>query len=442
MVKKLFIIFIACFTGINHLSAQDVGLLAPSLSGREAKLFYFAGAKTDSLATTIDASGKATFRIPAGNYRGMAIITVPNAGGIEFVAAEPFVEVVCTGDNFNFENMNFNKSVENRFLNHIFTSQSRYLQKQAWLQAGNQFLAADSPVLSAVKSELKNVEDSMSVLSNEINASKLYSAKYFRLSEYMNLLFAAEQKADTVSALSIRREMEESLDITSLYTAGQLWNSVLNFYASLFSHTVGQDVQQQQYARSVIRTSQRLSAPYFEGYIAGCITEAERFGWKEAEDSIISKLLASRAGFTSSMDILQRAVGAYLAKNNKAMPEIIGLKAANKTKNTKTLIAFYDSDCSTCVNEMFRLITVYPQLQEKNIRVVSIAGDTEKELYEKGIQDFPWQDKLCDFKGITGINFSNYNVIGTPSFFLIDNNRKLIGQFYSVSELLAIIQNI
>ena len=440
MVKKLFII-IACFTGINYLSAQDVGLSAPSLSGREAKLYYFAGAKTDSLATTIDASGKAAFKIPAGNYRGMAIITVHDAGGIEFVVAEPYVEVKCNGDNFSFENMNFNRSIENRFLNHIFTSQSRYLQKQAWLQAGNAFLAADSPVLSAVKSELKSVEDSMALLSNEVTASKLYASKYFRLSEYMNRLFAAEQKRDTIGALTIRQEMEENLDIASLYTSGQLWNSVLNFYASLFNHTVGEDLQQ-QYATTVLRTSHRLPAPYFEAYISGCITEAERFGWKQAEDSILSKLLTTRPEFTATSDILQRAIGAYLAKNNKAMPEIIGLSEADKIKNSKPLIAFYDSDCSTCVNEMFRLTTIYPQLQEKNIRVVSIAGDMEKELYEKGIKDFPWQDKLCDFKGITGANFSNYNVVGTPSFFLIDGNRKLLGQFYAVGDLQKMINEL
>jgi len=439
-LKKLFITTIACLTGISCLPAQEVRLSAPLLSGREAKLFYFAGAKTDSLSATIDASGKAAFRIPGGNYRGMSIITVPEAGGIEFVAAEPSVEVECNGDTFSFEKLNFTHSVENRFLNYIFTSQTRYLQKQAWLQAGNAYLAEDSPLLSAVKSELKSVEDSIAQLSNEITASKLYAARFFRLSEYMNRLFTAEQKGDTIGALPVRKEMEVSLDISSLYTSGQLWNSVLNFYISLFSHTVGED-QQQQYATSVLRTSQRLPASYYEAYIAGCITEAERFGWKQAEDSILSKLLITRPGFTSSLEILQRAIGAYLAQNKKAMPAIIGLYGTDKTKTGKTLIAFYDSDCSTCVNEMFRLTTIYSQLQDKNIRVVSIAGDTDKELYKKGIQDFPWQDKLCDFKGITGENFTNYNVIGTPSFFLIDGNRKLIGQFYAVSDLQEIIKN-
>ena len=441
MTGKLLIIGIACLACISRLSAQDVRLSAPSLSGKESKLYYFTGARVDSLAATVDTQGKAVFRIPEGNYRGMAALIVPGVGGIEMVIAEPSIQVDCSASVFNIETANLPHSAENRFIKHIFTSQSRYLRKQAWLQAGNEFFDADSPFLSSVKSELKNVEDSMAMLNHEVTSSKLYASRFFRLSEYMNRLFAADQIQDSIGALSIQREMEDSLDIASLYTSGQLWNSVLNFYASLFNRTAGAD-KQQQYATSILRTSQRLPAPYYKAYIMGCITEAERFGWKLAEDSILSNLLTKHPEFTSSSDILQRAIGAYLARNNKAMPEIIGLSASNKTKNSKTLIVFYDSDCSACVNEMFRLTTVYPQLQEKNIRVVSIAGDMEKELYEKESQDFPWQDKLCDLKGIAGANFSNYNVAATPSFFLIDSNRKLLGQFYTVSDLQKIITNL
>jgi len=434
MVKKISVTIIAFLTGLCYLPAQDVRLSAPLLSGREAKLYYFAGAKADSIATVTDSSGKAEFSIPGGNYRGMATLVITDFGWIQLVVAEPVVELVCNSATLSFENVTFPHSVENPFLSYIFTSQSRYMRKQAWLQAGNAFLSADSPVLSGIKSELKNVEDSMALLSAEVNASKLYASKFFRLSEFMNRLFAIEQKRDTTGALLIRKEMEENLDIASLYTSGQLWNSVLNFYASLFSHTAGEDAQQ-QYAASVLHTSQRLQEPYYEAYIAGCITEVERFGWNRAEDSIISNLLTTDSKFTATSDILKRAIGAYLAKNSKAMPEIIGLSETGKSKSGKMLIAFYDSDCSACVAEMRNLTTIYSVLKEKNIRVVSIAGDTNRELFEKGIQEFPWQDKLCDFKGITGANFTNYNVIGTPSFFLIDSNRKLIGQFYSVGDL-------
>ena len=433
MVRKLFITIITCLAGISCLTAQEVKLSAPSLSGSESKLYYFAGAEVDSLTSTVDASGKALFRIPGGNYRGMVTLVVPGSGGIELVVAEPSVQVECKALTLNIETVNFPNSAENLFIKHIFTTQSRYLQQQAWLQAGSQLLDAESTLLPAIETELKKVKDSMVTLDNEVATSSLYAANYFRLSEYMNRLFEAEQKQDSASALLISQEMEESLDITSLYTSGRLWENVLNFYISLFNHTSGED-KQQQYAASVLRTSQRLSAPFFEAYISGCIAETERFGWNQAQDSILSKLLASHPGFTTSLSPLQRAIGSYLTRSNKSMPAIAGLSKTDHAY-TKTLIAFYDSDCSSCINEIFRLITIYPQLQEKDIRVVSIAADMDEKRYEEGIRNFPWQDKLCDFKGFSGTNFSNYNVIGTPSFFLLDSDHQLLGQFYSVNDL-------
>ncbi len=422
-----------CLMGIYYLTAQNIELSALSLSGQEGKLYYFAGTKVDSLITTIDSSGKAIFTIPGGNYRGMAALVVSEAGGIELIVTESSVLVECNAPALNIETVVFPSSNENHFIKHIFTSQSRYLQQQAWLESGSKLFDANAPVFSIIQSEFKKVEDSIAVLNNEVAASRLYAANYFRLSEYMNRLFNTEQREDTIEALLIRKEMEESLDIESLYTSGHLWESVLNFYASLFNHTAGAD-KQQQYATSVLRTSQRLSAPFFEAYVSGCITETERFGWKQAQDIIISELLIKHPNFTASLFPLQRAIEAYLTRNNKSMPEITGLSNMDKIY-TKTLVAFYDSDCNSCVNEMFRLVTFYPQLQEKNIRVVSISADMDKEHYEEGIRNFPWQDKLCDFKGSSGENFSNYSVIGTPSFFLIDDNRKLLGQFYSVCDL-------
>ncbi|NDV95628.1 hypothetical protein D0T84_11995 [Dysgonomonas sp. 521] len=430
-----FLIFVTFCTGC-HLSAQEIQLQAPALSGKDAKLYYFTGAKVDSLVSVVDGSGKAILSIPGKDYRGMATLVVPGSGGIELVAAEPVVSVQSSASQLNTETVSFPSSKENSFLKHIFTSQSRYMQQQSWLQAGSQLFDAGSPFLTQLQPELDKVNASMQALDKEISSSSLYAARYYRLADFMNRLFDTEQKRDSERAALIRREMEESLDIASLYRSGQLWSSVLNFYISLFNHTAGTD-KQQQYVASVQRTLQRLPAPYYEAFLAGCITETERFGWREAQDGILA---AVHPQFAPSIRSLQRAIGAYRAKNSKEMPAIVGLDNTNETY-TRTLVAFYDSDCSSCVNEMFRLVVAYPQLKEKGIRVVSVAADTDKKKYEKGIKDFLWTDKLCDFRGFEGENFSNYNVVGSPSFYLLDKDNKLEGMYFAVSDVEEAIKN-
>lgn len=428
-------IYITFWLGICSLSAQEVRISFSALAGQEVKLYYFSGAKGDSLLSVVDTSGKAVFNIPSSDYRGMAALVVPGAGGIELVVAEPSIVVECNSNQLSTETIVFSHSNENNFLKYIFTSQSRYMQQQAWLQAGSELFDAGSPVLAAIQPELQKVEASMLALDKEIDSSPLYAAKYYRLADFMNRLFDTEQKRDSERALLIRQEMEKSLDIASLYHSGQLWNSVLNFYLSMFNHTAGED-KQQQYAASILRIQQRLPAPYYEAFLASCIIETERFGWQQAQDSI---LLGLHPGFTSSIPGLQRAIGLYQVKNSGTIPGIVGLEETNEIY-TKTLVAFYDSDCSSCVNEMFRLVALYPKLKEKGIRVVSIAADVDKNKYENGIKDFPWKDKLCDFKGFEGTNFSNYNIVGSPSFYLMDKSNKLLGVSYSVGDVGGLLE--
>ncbi|WP_163306768.1 thioredoxin family protein [Dysgonomonas sp. 521] len=427
-----FFVYVTFWIGC-HLSAQEVQLQAPALAGKEAKLYYFSGAKVDSLHSAVDASGKAAFTILAKDYRGMAALVVPGAGGVELVVAEPSVTVECISNQLNTEMATFPDSTENSFLKHIFTNQSRYMQQQAWLQAGNGLFDAGSPVLLAIQPELEKVETSMQALDKEIAASKLYAARYFRVSDYLNRLFAAEQRSDKAALASLRREMEEELDIVALYTSGQLWNAVVNLYLSLFNRA-GNDDKQQQYASSVLTTLQRLPAPCYEAFLAGCITETERFGWREAQDSILSGIFARHPGFSSSITGLQRSIGAYLVKEGKSMPPVLGLEATGGDYN-KMLLVFYDSDCNVCVNEMYRLIALYPVLHDGGVRVVSISADTDSKRYEAYSRKLPWKDKLCDFEGFSGDNFANYNVIGTPCFVLLERDNQLSGMFYSVAEL-------
>ncbi|MDH6355580.1 hypothetical protein M2132_001925 [Dysgonomonas sp. PH5-45] len=431
MIKKNLISISFCLAGICSLAAQQVQLQSPLLANKDAKLYYFTGAKVDSLLSVTDASGKVIFNITSGDYRGMAALVVPGAGGVELVVVEPAVTVECDSNQLNTETVSFSGSKENSFLKYIFTNQSRYMRQQTWLQAGNQLFDAGSPVLSAIQSEQAKVEAAMQALDKEINSSSLYSAKYYRLVDFMNRLFDTEQKRDSERAAFIRKEMEETLDIASLYTSGRLWGSVLNFYISLFNHTAGED-KQQQYAASIQRASQRLPAPYYEAFLAGCITETERFGWREAQDGILA---AIHPRFAPSIGSLQRALGAYRAKNSETMPSLVGLEDTNELYD-KTLVVFYDSNCGNCSIEMSQLVAAYPRLQEKGVRVVSIAADVDKNKYENSIKDFPWKDKLCDFNGFEGVNFANYNVIGTPSFYLLNKDNKLEGIYFAVGKVI------
>ena len=79
----------------------------------------------------------------------------------------------------------------------------------------------------------------------------------------------------------------------------------------------------------------------------------------------------------------------------------------------------------------------YKTLTSKNLKIITFSADTEKSVYQKTVADFPWLDNYCDFKGIGGINFKNYGILGTPSMFILDSKGFIIEKIALADELMA-----
>jgi hypothetical protein len=432
-MKPFAISFFCVLLAVVDIWGQRVSVSFPALAGREISLYYFSGAHVDSLPSVLDASGNARFLVPPGDYRGMITVAVPDAGGIDVVLAEPELELQCKTGQLDNETVDYPRSEENRYLKRIFTAQTRNVEKQAWLQSGEQFYEAFHPMTGMIQKENQAVEQAIDNLKKEIWQSSLYAARYYRLADFMNRLFDAEQTADREKARLIRNDMETALDIADLYRSGSLWQNVPNFYINMFNRTGGTD-KHEEYARSILQTLSRLQPPYYETYLAGSIFETERFGWKDSQEIILEQVLADNPAMKPEIPLVQGAIRSFHARKEQIAPPVAGLIPA-AASGSRMLVAFYDSDCTTCINEMQRLTGIYPDLEKQNIRVVSIAADMDRVRFERGCRDFPWRDKLCDLQGFEGENFVNFGVVGTPAFFLIDRVGKIAGRYFEASDL-------
>ena len=70
-----------------------------------------------------------------------------------------------------------------------------------------------------------------------------------------------------------------------------------------------------------------------------------------------------------------------------------------------------------------------------------LAADIEQQTYQTSAAQIPWKDKYCNFEGISGINFKNYAVLGTPTIFLLDSKGIIIEKIATVEQLMAWINN-
>ena len=91
------------------------------------------------------------------------------------------------------------------------------------------------------------------------------------------------------------------------------------------------------------------------------------------------------------------------------------------------LLVFGASWCPHCVTEKKGLVAQYSSWQKtnKNIEVVYISLDTDKQAYRAAFKNTPWQN-YCDYKGWDTQAVKDYFVNGTPTYVLLDKDLKIV----------------
>lgn len=95
--------------------------------------------------------------------------------------------------------------------------------------------------------------------------------------------------------------------------------------------------------------------------------------------------------------------------------------------NEKTVIVFWASWCPHCEKEM-------PKLQEyvasnPEIGVLAVSLDKDKSAFETAIKKYPNMTHKCDFKEWDGKAVNDYFIYGSPTFIILDKEKKIIGKY-------------
>ena len=106
----------------------------------------------------------------------------------------------------------------------------------------------------------------------------------------------------------------------------------------------------------------------------------------------------------------------------------------NKLSDVKTnkLVVFGASWCPNCKTEALELLKHYDAWKTKNVEIIYISIDTDKTAYETAYKNAPWQT-YCDFKGWQTQAAKDYYITGTPSYFLLDADNKILVRPNSVA---------
>ena len=138
-----------------------------------------------------------------------------------------------------------------------------------------------------------------------------------------------------------------------------------------------------------------------------------------------------------------RMAGYAAMKEGNQAPNIIFEKQINSSsalavglyniKSEQTLVVFWASWCPHCMEEM-------PKLNEwaknnPNTKVIAISLDEDKTAYENAISNFTNLSHYCDFKKWNSKAVKDYYIYGTPTFILLDKDKKIVGKYSSFEQV-------
>ena len=395
------------------LSAQTIEVQLPFYAGRDFHFSLLQGSRVDTVATgTLNARGKATIDLSRkyASYRGVGRFTVEEYGRVWNIVISGNEKVSMSEPDVEVAEPVFGGSKENSYLVNSLAKQTKLI---------NEFFAAgdseqpQSYVLASPEQRMQRLENEYKAFQKEVAASQLYAA---RVLEILNLLTGVGSSFG-VSQEEVSREQQDfivrKVDFKDLYTSG-FWQPVFDLWYQLVSME-GQAGDNMLLAggRNMLDRCSDMSTR------RELMQTIIRLFSKYGKDSLLAEL---------GTEFLSMPLDGQVA------PEIV---AGGKTFQPKnSLIIFHETDCGSCRNELENLKNKYELLTSNGIRVISIAADEDRGTFEEDASKFPWADKICDFKGFEGVNFSNYGIVGTPTYILVDADGIVRGRYVQLKELL------
>ena len=423
---------------VQFAQAQTITGTLKQHAGQQITLTGFNYYKSYALTkTTLDSSGNFTLNYPEG-YKGMAILKTQDNSSLVFVLTEPNIQLTGTHlqetDNLVFTNSTANKN----FI--------KYAKDQG--VRGN--------VLSALDF-LKPLYQNQALLLAQENVLKTIENEQARLKkEDTNFITNLSKSSYVRWFIPFRKMVQEMPSIVRTKTH-QIPNAIAVFRKTDFNHpnfknsglfkefieghymlleNMGQSLD--SIAVQMNASTEHLVENLSHNEVLLNTVGEQLFNYLEkrslfkASEYLSLKLLSNNQ-CTINTDLAKKLEGYRAMKVGATAPDIIFKnqdKSALSTdrlsaiKTTK-LVVFGASWCPNCKTEVVELLKQYDNWTAKNIAIVYISIDTDKAAFKTAYANAPWQTH-CDFKGWETQAAKDYYVSGTPSYFLLDADNKIL----------------
>jgi peroxiredoxin len=109
------------------------------------------------------------------------------------------------------------------------------------------------------------------------------------------------------------------------------------------------------------------------------------------------------------------------------------LKTLKDIRSDRVIVAFWASWCPHCSQEMPKLNSLIET--KKGAKVLAISLDEDWNSYDQAILKLRNMIHYSDFKKWNEKSVIDYHIVATPSFIVLDKERKILGKYSSIEEM-------
>lgn len=410
---------------VFSLQAQfSVNIQTPAdFKEHEAILYTLSGSKDIIVTKEQNKNNSWIFKYPK-NYSGMMKIYFPNTNNsISFIS----------------ENKNISIKLEiqnNKIKNIIYQDEANELMNT--IQESSQKKELILPALSQIKEYYKDNTDFGKALTAEmgrlsgytaIDAAKYPFISYYNTNYAKFLTTDATKKATQDQVIDFFDKSNDMLESSSLV------RPILVAYLNDGGNTnVGQSVDK-------LLARLKVETPRGQTVLSELIDIFDVYEMTEFKNKYLSLAKNLKCTITDRLASTLKSnanveIGAVFPNYKFQSAVNTTAKSIADVKADKKVIVFWSSTCSHCETELPKLLEKYNELKAKNIQVIGLSLDSDKDSYTKKIAAFPWIND-SELRGWNSTYAETYNVHATPSYFIVDANNKIISKPDHVGDVLT-----
>jgi len=425
-VRNIFALFIYFFLS-GSLSAQNIEMNFPAFAGKAYDFIIFQGDKQVKIQhDTIPANGRFTLVVPTqyAPYTGMCrwlITNTAEGGGLDMAVPGYGFSVSCMSSKPNSANISYNGYDAVNELNRLNQEQRVIINRFETITHAISLYESTHPLFSALQKEQRAQVLKYNKFQQDLKKNPNYNARILPIFNLNNGIAPQLSNNREDQARLVNLYITDKLNFDDLFTSGH-WTSIIQSWVQLQAQVVGTKAS---FVKDFNSISRRFTdANRYTDFVGKVTYFLTKYGKDDFVEAITSTVVNSgkiTAYEGATMQVYTKALVGSKAPDI-VLPDGKVMKSGElaTADYRKTLLVFFASDCGHCEELLKTLQVHYQSLQERHIHIVALAADADEEIFKRSKLAFPWEDTFCDFKGMLGVNFRSYAVLGTPTLVLIN----------------------